>query len=148
MDKMIVYVDDAEHALHLISPMLQTSAPMHWILVACPPKLTQRISKWVSHSARQSWRARWADKLFGQIRPRLTDQKDQVDTLVAQEPLVRITQRLLAQHPQARVLDARRPKLGVDQPPVNHHQTPDTPSAWAIPGAMASLGAVMILAAE
>jgi hypothetical protein len=31
--------------------------------------MTHRISKWVSHSARENWRAKWADKLFAQVVP-------------------------------------------------------------------------------
>ena len=52
MDKIVVYVDDAAYALQQLAPMLGTGAATGWILVACAPRMTRRISKWVSHSAR------------------------------------------------------------------------------------------------
>eukprot|EP01034_Spumella_vulgaris_P044434 gene44434-55260_t len=69
MDKIIVYVDDADYAQQLLAPLVaRTPAPhQHWVLVACAPRMTHRVSKWVSHSARESWRTKWADKLFAQI---------------------------------------------------------------------------------
>lgn len=71
MNPIIVYVDDASYALPLVqalaaSPQAQAS---HWLLVACAPRITHRVSKWVSHSARESWRGKWADKLFAQLLP-------------------------------------------------------------------------------
>ena len=70
MDNIIVYIDDAAYALHLLQPMLPTAgtadaartpAPgslasatsftgTHWILVGCAPRVTRRVSKWVTHS--------------------------------------------------------------------------------------------------
>ncbi|HZY15797.1 MAG TPA: hypothetical protein VFE74_04165, partial [Ramlibacter sp.] len=64
MDKVIVYLDDPAYA-HQQLPAGGT--PTHWVLVACAPRMTHRVSKWVSHSARENWRVKWADKLFGQV---------------------------------------------------------------------------------
>ena len=71
MDKIIVYVDDADHAQQLLAPLVanEPAHQRHWVLVACAPRMTHRVSKWVSHSARESWRNKWADKLFAQIIP-------------------------------------------------------------------------------
>ena len=71
MDKIIVYVDDADHAQQLLAPLAakEPAHQRHWVLVACAPRMTHRVSKWVSHSARESWRNKWADKLFAQIIP-------------------------------------------------------------------------------
>lgn len=71
MDKIIVYVDDADHAQQLLAPLAakEPASQRHWVLVACAPRMTHRVSKWVSHSARESWRNKWADKLFAQIIP-------------------------------------------------------------------------------
>ena len=61
MDKIIVYLDDADHALQQLVPMKNVAQPnaemqtTQWVLVACAPRMTQRISKWVSHSASQPW---------------------------------------------------------------------------------------------
>ena len=73
MDKVIVYVDHADYAQQLLAPLFarESSAQTHWVLVACAPQMTHRVSKWVSHSARENWRAKWADKLFAQILPAL-----------------------------------------------------------------------------
>ncbi len=58
MDKIIVYVDDADHAQQLLAPLAakEPAHQRHWVLVACAPRMTHRVSKWVSHSARESWR--------------------------------------------------------------------------------------------
>ena len=74
MDKIIVYLDDAAYAKQQLAPMVTSTADVanaatYWVLVACAPRMTQRISKWVSHSARENWRAKWADKLFTQVVP-------------------------------------------------------------------------------
>lgn len=113
MNPIIVYVDDASYALPLVqalaaSPQAQAS---HWLLVACAPRITHRVSKWVSHSARENWRAKWADKLFSQILPALRAPASSVTTVVAKGPLVELTEQLQAAQPSAaQVLDARRPK--------------------------------------
>ena len=80
-----------------------------------------------------------------------------VTTLVAKGPLTELTERLLQDHPGARVLDARRPKLGQDLPPVAFPTAPAAsaaatekptpkPAPWALPGtAMALLGSLLLV---
>jgi hypothetical protein len=150
MDKIIAYVDDADYALHQLAPMLNApgASPVQWILVACPPRMSRHISKWVNRAARESWRNKWADKLFQRIVPSIKARGDAVVTLLPQGPLVETTQELQAKYGAARVLDARRPKLGQDMPPV----TPDQPGAqdtrWAVPGAITGMAAFLVLATE
>ena len=69
--RVIVYVDDAAYAQQVLAPLCarEAIAPTQWVLVACAPRMTHRISKWVSHSARENWRTKWADKLFAQMLP-------------------------------------------------------------------------------
>jgi hypothetical protein len=55
---------------------MPAGGPTHWVLVACAPRMTHRISKWVSHSSRENWRAKWADKLFDQVVPPLQARGD------------------------------------------------------------------------
>lgn len=153
MDKIIVYLDDPEFARHHLVPMKsEISAgvrqPTHWVLVACPPRLTRHISKWVHHTARENWRAKWAAKMFARITPILQAQGDQMSLVVAQGPLVELTQQLQLQHGMARVLDARRPKFGQDMPPVAPDQPAPSQSHWSVPGAVAGMGAALVLAAE
>jgi len=66
MDKWIVYVDELEHALQVLRPLLEGAGqrqPVQWLVVACPPRGTHHASKWVTHSARESWRGKWAKSL-------------------------------------------------------------------------------------
>lgn len=158
METIVVYVDDAAYARQQLAPMCRAAAPCgtprpeaattHWVLVACAPRMTHRISKWVSHSARESWRAKWSEKLFGQISPWLRQRGDHVTEVVATGPLVALSARLTAEYSGARVLDGRRPKLGQDMQPVTHEQPTDKQAPWTLPSAAAALGMMLVLAAE
>ena len=134
MDKVIVYVDDAGYARDRMG--VPDDAPTHWLLVACAPRMTHRISKWVSHSARENWRAKWADRLFEQVVPPLTARGDTVTPILARGPLPELTRTLMAEHGTSRVLDVRRPK-----------QDPGTRANWA-PGALLGLAAALFLSFE
>lgn len=152
MDKIIVYIDDLEFAAQQLAPMKHNGSVSqqgtHWILVACPPRMTRHISKWVSYSARENWRAKWADKLFAQITPHLRTHSDQVTQVLASANLAEQTQDLISRLGTARVLDARRPKFGQDLQPVTVEQKLSTQSRWTVPGAVAGLGAALVIAAE
>ena len=155
MDKIIVYLDDADYACQHLAPMRAAAArngtapePMHWVLVACAPRMTRRISKWVSNSARENWRAKWAEKVFALVVPQLAGTGDRVTTEVAKGPLPELSRKLMAAHGASRVLDARRPKFGQDLQPVTENQPADQRGRWEVPGAVAGLGAVLMLAAE
>lgn len=152
MDKIIVYLDDAAFARHQLAPMKNSASGSQqgtlWILVACPPRMTRHISKWVNHTARQNWRIKWADKLLAEIMPELQAQGDTVATVLAHGPLLELTQELLTQYGVARVLDARRPKFGQDMPPVTADQPASGEARWSVPGAIVGMGAALVLAAE
>ncbi|MDE2604317.1 MAG: hypothetical protein KGL68_00170 [Burkholderiales bacterium] len=135
MDKVIVYLDDPGYARQCM-PRAE-AGPTHWVLVACAPRMTHRISKWVSHSARENWRTKWADKLFGQVVPHLQARGDTVTPVLARGPLPELTRSLMAEHGTARVLDVRRPKQ--DQPGAG--------GRWA-PGAIMGLGALLFLSLD
>lgn len=110
--------------------------------------MTHRISKWVSHSARENWRSKWFAKVQEQLLPALRLEGGQVTPVLAKGPLAELTQRLKLEHGAAQVIDARRPKIGVDLEPV----APDVPSpgqsGWAVPGAVLGMGALLVLANE
>jgi hypothetical protein len=113
MSTTIVYIDEAGYALKLLAPLLQRDparGPAHWIVVGCAPRITQRVSKWVTHSARESWRGKWAEKAFAQIVPVLQASGASVITQVANGSLDELTASLQARHAGAHVLDARRPR--------------------------------------
>jgi hypothetical protein len=125
MDNIIVYVDDASHAVQTLHPMLPVRGPAdstRWIVVGCAPRVTHHVSKFVTHSARDSWRRKWSEKVFGQVVPLLHQDGDAVVTLLAQGPLLAQTEALIREHGTARVLDARRPKFGQDLQPVSKEQ--------------------------
>ena len=147
MQTAIVYLDDADYALQQLAGQAGIDPGTHWVLVGCAPRMTHRISKWVSHSARENWRNKWADKLFGQAAPLLAARGGSVTTLIAKGPLTELTAGLLQAHPGARVLDARRPKMGQDLPPVvAAAPAAAKPAPWAVPGsAMAFLGSLLLV---
>ena len=142
-NKIIVYVDDAAHAQQVLSPLLESeTAGMRWVLVACAPRMTHRISKWVSHRARENWRDKWADKLFAQLLPGLTTGGSTVTTVLAKGPLAELTQQLQTELGAARVVDARRPKLDAAEPP---HMPPAHSLQGTLPGLLTGLGAWLAL---
>jgi hypothetical protein len=113
MQTLIVYLDDAAHALRqLQSGNCRPSGPepVRWLLVGCAPRVTQMVSKWVTRSARESWRGKWADKLFSQIAPALQRPGDELISCVAMSNVSAHTDELLQQYPGARLLDFRRPR--------------------------------------
>jgi hypothetical protein len=114
MKTLIVVVDDAPHALEQLSPLLAAGPgreTARWILVGCAPRVTHHVSKWVTRSARENWRGKWADKLFGRLGPALASTGDEVLTCLAAPPLPAQLEALMAEHAGARLIDARRPKF-------------------------------------
>ncbi|VTU39129.1 hypothetical protein H6CHR_05397 [Variovorax sp. PBL-H6] len=151
MEKIILYVDDAAYARELLSrltPEAVGTGARRWVLVACAPRMTHRISKWVSHSARENWRNKWLAKTQDQLLPLLQLEGDQVTSVLAKGPLAELTQRLKMEHGAARVIDARRPKIGVDLEPVAPDVQSPGKSGWAVPGAVLGMGALLVLANE
>ena len=146
MDRIIVYLDDASWAQQQLAPV--RTGPTHWVLVACAPRMSQRIGKWVSHSSREKWRTQWAGKLLAGIEPVLRARGDQVTVMLAGEPLPPLTQRLLAEHGSCRVIDARRPKSGHQTPGDTPEPAQDTAAPRQGPGTLAGFGAALLLAAE
>jgi len=135
MDKVIVYLDDPAYARQRMPGA--GGSRTHWVLVACAPRMTHRISKWVSHSARENWRAKWAGKLFDQVVPFLQARGDEVTPVLARGPLPELTRSLMAEHRTERVLDVRRPR----------QDGPGDRGNWA-PGALMGLGALLFLACD
>jgi hypothetical protein len=127
MDKVIVYLDDPAYAQQRMP--VGHDVPTHWVLVACAPRMTHRISKWVSHSARENWRAKWADKLFDQVVPHLRARGDAVTPVLARGPLPELTRVLMAEHGTQRILDVRRPKA---------------PEGGRAPGSVLGLGLLLL----
>lgn len=143
MNKWIVYVDEVEHGLQLLRPLVEAPGqrqPVQWLLVACPPRVTHHVSKWVTHSARESWRGKWSEKLFAQLVPLLKSAGDEVLTLTGKANLIAQTDDLIRTHGAARVLDARRPKFGQSLPPITVSQNPPPQGALGMLSAVTSAG--------
>jgi hypothetical protein len=143
MDKWIVYVDELEHALQVLRPLLEGAGqrqPVQWLVVACPPRVTHHASKWVTHSARESWRGKWSEKVFGRLVPELQACGDEVVTMLGKSNLVSQTESLMRTHGAARVLDARRPKFGQSLEPVSGSQTPRSQGTLGMLSAVAGAG--------
>ena len=143
MENIIVYVDDAGYALQMLQPMLpagRSPLPTRWIVVGCAPRVTHHVSKFVTHSARDSWRRKWSDKVFGQVVPALHQEGDDVVTLLAQGNLIAQTDALIKTHGVARVLDARRPKFGQDMQPVTATQVQEKHGVARYAAAIAGAG--------
>lgn len=143
MDKWIVYVDELEHALQVLRPLVEAAGqrrPVQWLVVACPPRVTHHASKWVTHSARESWRGKWSEKVFSRLVPVLQSSGDEVLTLMGKSNLVSQTESLMRTHDAVRVLDARRPKFGHALEPVSASQAPQPQGAMGMLTAVAGAG--------
>ncbi|MCM5679095.1 hypothetical protein M8A51_06065 [Schlegelella sp. S2-27] len=105
--KVAVLLDDAAHAQDRLAPRLHQTHDVHWVLVACAPRMTHRASKWVSHGAREHWRSKWAAKLFAQMQPWLDEHGLEAEPCLAKGPLPELMQQLTPDE----VIDVRRPKL-------------------------------------
>jgi len=121
METIIVFIDDADHAIKQLLPMLpqQTHGATRWVLVGCAPRVTRHMSRFVTQSARAGWRDSWADKVFARVMPQLHNQARPLDTVITQiapprQSLDDLTSELTRQYSPRHVLDARRPKLGQD----------------------------------
>jgi hypothetical protein len=147
MDTLIVYLDDAAYAQHQLVPMLATSEPTQWVLVACAPSMSRHINKWLTRSARENWSQKWADTLFSQIKPVLLQRGDTVQCELAHGPLPALTAKLRQTWGAARVIDARRPKFGQEMPPLMQGQPP-VQEGWQMPSAVVGMGAVLALASD
>ena len=151
METFIVYIDDKQHALQQIVPMLHRSEShipsSRWILVGCPPKFNRHSSRWLSRRALQQWRQDWTHKNTGALVQVLKEFGNEVSVKTVDGPLADYTRQLRNELGLARVVDARRPKLSVNLAPVTNEQ-PQEKSHWVLPSGFLALGAFMVLATE
>ena len=149
MEKIAVFVNDVVTARHILQPMLEGEGPTHWVLVACPPLLTRHIGRWVTPGARRQWRERWAADVFDALRPALNAQAGcEVETLIANQPLVDVSARLLARLPHLRLLDARRARFGRIDESISVTQPALAAGRWAAPMAATAGLSVMLMLAD
>lgn len=147
LNPIIVYVDDATYAQPMLEALAGSSqaASSHWLLVACAPRMTHRVSKWVSHRARENWRGKWADKLFAALMPVMATTGGKVTAVLAKGPLTELVAELQQEHGAAQIIDARRPKQeAVQAAPVKANaKTGAAGGRWNLPGTMAAIAAMM-----
>ena len=148
MEMIAVFVNDVGFARHVLQPMANSQGPTHWVVVACPPKLTRHIGRWVAQSARDQWRERWAAEVFTELEVILkAGPANKVERLVAKRPLVDVSARLQARLGGIRLLDARHARLGKTEEPLTLAQPPLEESSWAYPIAVTTgLSAMLALA--
>jgi hypothetical protein len=146
METIAVFVNDADHARHILLPMLGGAGPTHWVLVACPPTFTRHIGRWVSRDARAQWRERWAAALFAALEPALKAcPGSRVDKQLAKRPLREVAARLEARLTPLRLLDARRPRLGQIDESIGAEPPAANAGTWVAPLAMTT-GLTAVLA--
>ncbi len=142
LDTLVVLLDDGPTAQAMLSDLLSqrtgTAQPMrtlHLVLVACPPRMTHRMSKWLSHRTREGWRQRWQTRLHEAVQPVLQQARVRSNWVLADGPLHELTQRLKEQHQAQSIVDLRRSRLSdtiddaADGPDESRHPTaPEAPS--------------------
>jgi hypothetical protein len=149
MERIAVFVNDADRARQMLAPMIEAPLPTHWLLAACPPSLTRHAGRWVSNGARRAWVERWSADLFAQLTPLLRDPAgSRVETMLVGRSVQGLAERLLRQHGPIRLLDARRQRLGhVDDPLLGADALPSTSQRWTTPlTAMAGVSSLLVLA--
>ena len=148
MEKIIVVVNDAEYALQMVAPMRNDATPTLWVLLVCPPKFTRHVNRWVNRHALNAWRNKWAQDVIEVVKPVMTLGGDTLQWKCSQGALPEEIKRLQQEVGTQRVLDARRPKFGVEQLAVSASQPVTTNNHWSVPSGVAMMGAVLIAAAD
>ena len=69
MKTVALFIDDAAAARLALQPLMQSQAAGRLILVACAPKLTRHVGRFVSNAGREQYRQRWARDLFTELQP-------------------------------------------------------------------------------
>jgi hypothetical protein len=151
METFIVYIDDKQYALQQLVPMLQphgvSAAPARWVLVGCPPSLNRHTGRWLTRTAQKKWRQQWTQATTAEVVRLLETSGNSVSVRTAHGSLLAFTQQLKGELGNARVMDARRPKLAVHLAAVTPGQ-PQEPSHWAVPSGMLAMGAAMVMVSD
>jgi len=153
METVILYVDDAAYAAEFLARQQAAPAgkaidgPRRWLMVGCVPPLTRHASRWMSAEMRQLRRTGWLGDTLATLRPLLEKDGSTVETKPAELPLLDLTRKLRLETGARLALDARRPKAGVDLEPIAPELTP-AKSGWALPGAVAGMGTLLMLVNE
>jgi hypothetical protein len=148
MDKIAAYVDDAEHAWHLLAPMLAPGAPgLQWTLVVCPSKLPRRTVRWLTPAQRRAWQNQRALLVQQALMPLFEGcPGSSCEWVLATGSLPVFNQRLHQRlGTDLRALDARRPRPGAVRSPLGTEGPALRSRPWAAPIAISS-GLSLVLA--
>lgn len=115
MRQVALFIDDAATARLALQPLMQSSEPGRVILVACAPKLTHHVGRFLNHASRDQFRQRWARDLFAELQPLWSlAPRGTVETMIAKAPVDVMVQRMRVRYGSELVaMDARR--AGLDQ---------------------------------
>ena len=113
MRTIALFIDDAAAARMALQPLMQSRDAGRVVLVACAPKLSRHVGRFVSHAGREQFRQRWARDLFTELQPLWSKApRGTVETMIAQAPLEVIVQRMKVQEgTQLVAIDARKAAL-------------------------------------
>jgi hypothetical protein len=119
MEAFIVYIDEKQHALQHIIPLLtpqELGKKVCWVLVGCPPRLTRHGGRWLSKTAQKKWRQDWTQQATCEIETLLKQNHHQVFVKTAFGPLTEFTKKLSGEFKTAKVIDARLSNLLTNNP--------------------------------
>ncbi len=113
MPTIALFIDDVAAARMALRPLMQSRDAGRVILVACAPKLTRHVSRFVSHAGREQYRQRWARELFSELQPLwAVAPRGTIETMIAKAPLETIVQRMKVQEgSDLLAIDARKASL-------------------------------------
>jgi hypothetical protein len=134
MRTIALFIDDAAAARMALQPLMQSKDAGRVVLVACAPKLSRHVGRFVSNAGREQYRQRWAGDLFTELQPLWSAApRGTVETMIAKAPLEVIVQRMKVREGTELVaIDAR--KAALEQARLNQ-ATPVQLAArrWLIP---------------
>jgi hypothetical protein len=140
MRSVALFIDDAAAARLALQALMQAPEPGHVVLVACAPKLTHHVGRFVSHAGREQYRQRWARELFSELQPLWSmAPRGTVETTIAKAPLDVVVQRMRVRFGTDLVaIDARR--AGLEQARQGARPTPaqEAVRRWLVPAFVTS----------
>jgi len=149
MRTIALFIDDAAAARLALQPLMQAPEPGRVILVACAPKLTHHIGRFVTSAGREQYRQRWAKDLFGELQPLWSAApRGMVETTIAKAPLEVVVQRMRVRFGTELVaVDARRAGLEQARQGVQPTGAQALARRWLVPAFVTSgVGIALALA--
>ncbi len=147
MRNISILANDAVLARTAIERVYASPIPSRLVVVACPPRLTRHVGRWLGQSGCAQWRQDWAEQLFAQLPLVWAGAPGgSLEVLVASRPLAGVLQDLRRRlGPELQAVDARRHPWGAMPEALTAAAEAD--SRWAVPAIVASgVGIALALA--